>query len=192
MRQITATTAELQKFSFRISLFFLFIYLTPFFYFWGESFILECKVFLSLKRIEIFWHSSVNYIIFFLFVIVGIAIHELIHGVCFSLFCSKGLKSISFGVIKFPLVFYTHCKEPINRIGFWIGTLAPAFLLGLVPAAIGLYKGSFALVAYGFVFSALAAADLLIVYKAKGLTKWSRIIDNSEGIGIFIIDETGR
>ena len=51
----------------------------------------------------------------FILVIVGIVVHELIHGITWACYAKSGWKSISFGVMWKLLTPYCHCDEPMYR-----------------------------------------------------------------------------
>ncbi|MBK7649579.1 MAG: DUF3267 domain-containing protein [Flammeovirgaceae bacterium] len=130
----------------------------------------------------------VGYVILVVAFIFGIVLHELIHGLCFAFFCKKGFKSIRFGIRKNPLVFYTHCAEPLKRIPFWIGTLAPCAILGIIPTLIGQTIGSLGLIVFGFLFTAFSVGDIYLVWEAGVLKKTDVVLDDPENIGFMIVD----
>jgi len=121
--------------------------------------------------------------------IIGILLHELIHGVAFSFFCKNGFKSITFGYSKKDMVLFTHCKEPLNRIGFWIGSLSPLILLGLIPAVVGILLGRIDFIVFGFIFSSISVGDIYIVINTRWLSNRATVIDDPDSIGITVMDE---
>ncbi len=74
--------------------------------------------------------------------LLGVVIHELIHGIGWSFFCKSGWKAISFGIIWKYLTPYCTCSEPLNYKAYIIGGLLPTIILGLVPYIIALVIAS--------------------------------------------------
>lgn len=93
----------------------------------------------------------------------GIVLHELIHGITWSLFASKGFKSIRFGVMWKMLTPYCHCKEPLKVSHYILGAIMPAILLGIIPAIIAIFTGSPGLLLFAMFFTMAAAGDFMIV-----------------------------
>ena len=77
-----------------------------------------------------FQFGVVNFIII---LIVSLLIHELIHGITWSIYCEDKLKSIKFGFNLSGLMPYAHCKEPLSKKGYMIGALMPFLILGIIP-----------------------------------------------------------
>ena len=75
--------------------------------------------------------SSKNFAYLGALLVICIPIHELIHGIAWSLFCKEGWRSIGFGVMWEYLTPYCHCKEPLSFKGYIFGGLAPFIVLGV-------------------------------------------------------------
>lgn len=91
-------------------------------------------------------------------------IHELIHGIAWSLFCEKKWKSVQFGIIWKMLTPYCSCLEPLSWFPYLIGALAPCMILGIFPYIIAFISGN-SLVLWFAVFNiAAASGDLMVVY----------------------------
>lgn len=111
--------------------------------------------------LAISWQGS---LLFFLSFIVGIVLHELIHGFVFGLFAKSGFKSIRFGFLREYLTPYCHCTEPLKVKHYFIGALLPALLLGLVPIVVSFFTGSLFWLIYGIIFFSAAAGDFMVVW----------------------------
>ncbi|RNC65872.1 DUF3267 domain-containing protein [Proteiniphilum sp. X52] len=120
----------------------------PFYFIWGSAFSLSLQ----------------QSLLFMLLLVVGIIIHELIHGFFFGLFAKNGFKSIRFGVMWQTLTPYCHCKEPLKIKHYFLGALMPALLLGVVPVVISLFNGSGLLLILGVFFTGAAAGDFMVVW----------------------------
>ncbi len=95
--------------------------------------------------------------------ILGIIVHELIHGIIWALFAKGGFKSIKFGILWKMLTPYCHCKEPLKVRHYIIGAIAPAIILGLVPSILAIINGHAGLLLFGMFFIMAAGGDLLII-----------------------------
>lgn len=95
--------------------------------------------------------------------LIGIVIHELIHGLVWSFFCKDGLHSIHFGFQLKTITPYCHCAQPLNKGGYIAGTLAPAMVLGLMPVLLSLVFPSINLMLFGAMNLAAAVGDFAIV-----------------------------
>lgn len=69
---------------------------------------------------------------------VTIFVHEILHGVGWSIGTDKGWKNIYIGIMWDSLTPYCHCKEPLVPGKYLFGGLLPFLVLG-----IGLYAAAF-------------------------------------------------
>jgi hypothetical protein len=121
---------------------------------------------------------------FFLFVYInGIILHELLHGIVFSIYAKKGYKSVKFGVLWEFLTPYCHCKEPLKIREYIIAALAPTVVLGLVPSIISLFTGNIELLLFGILFFAAGAGDLMLVSSILREKESTLIYDLPDEIG---------
>ena len=114
-----------------------------------------------LLDINVFWRLIVFLIGFFILIII----HEMIHGITWSLFTEKGWKSISFGFITKYMTAYCTCDEPLQKNQYIIGGLMPTIILGIIPAAIAIFNGSVTLFAIGAIMTLAGGGDLTIIMK---------------------------
>lgn len=80
------------------------IYGIPYYFIWGNGFTKE-----GLKE-SVASTSPWYFLLVVLFFMVGIVLHELIHGLTWARYTSHGFKSIKFGVLWKMLTPYCHCK----------------------------------------------------------------------------------
>lgn len=121
----------------------------------------------------------------FLF-LVGIVLHELIHGFFFGLFAKNGFKSIRFGVMWQLFTPYCHCKEPLKIKHYFLGALMPALLLGVIPAVISLFNGSSMLLLLGIIFTGAAAGDFMVVWLLRKEHPDTYVQDHPSEAGCFV------
>ena len=103
----------------------------------------------------------VAYLLFFAFIVV----HELIHGITWSLFAKNGWRSIKFGFIWKYLTPYCHCSEPMKKREVIIGGLMPTVVLGIIPAIIAIISGSAWLMLTAVLMIYGGGGDILMAYK---------------------------
>jgi hypothetical protein len=103
-------------------------------------------------------------LIFFGAYLVLVVVHELIHGVSWSLFAEHHWKDIAFGFMKQYMTPYCSCRVPLSKGQYIFGALMPLILLGIVPMLVGILIGSWLITLLGIVMADAAAGDILIVW----------------------------
>lgn len=83
--------------------------------------------------------DSVGFLVLFAILVV---LHELIHGIFWSIFAKNHLKSIEFGFIASSLTPYCCCKDMLTKSQYIIGGIMPTVILGIIPAVISIFTGS--------------------------------------------------
>lgn len=130
-----------------------------------------------------------NLPIFFLTFVLGIIIHELIHGFAWMLAGKKPFSAIKFGFQVSSLTPYAHCKEPLYVNAYRIGTLMPGLLLGIFPALVSIIIGNGWLMAFGIVFIVAAGGDFLILWLIRNVSSNQLVEDHPSQAGCYILDE---
>ena len=117
--------------------------------------------------------SSLWWLVFFPVFFLLTAVHEFIHGLTWSRFCSKGFDSIAFGVIWSALTPYCTCSEPLRRDQYILGGAMPTLILGIGLAAISIVLAQPFLMLLAVTMVLAGGGDLLIIakilcYRPKG------------------------
>ena len=164
------------------------LYVVPFYLFWKEKFTLR---YLKELLIGIELNYNILIIIFIVIatIIIGIILHELIHGVTWAIFAKNGFKSIKFGILLKMLTPYCHCKEPLKVKQYVIGAIMPSIILGLLPAILAISLGNVILLAFGTLFTVVAFGDFMIIYLLKSENKDSYVLDHPSEAGYDILRE---
>jgi len=136
-----------------------------------------------------FADSPWSLLLFFVVFMVGIVVHELIHGITWSFFAPNGWKSISFGVIWKMITPYCHCDEPLRRGAYLWGAMMPCLLLGILPAVISLFTGSLLLLIWGIFFIAAAAGDIWMSWLLLKEKPGCLVLDHPNEAGFYILEE---
>lgn len=145
----------------------------PYFLIWGYNY----------ERPENF---NSFFLLFILCFLVGVVIHELIHGITFAAFAKSGFKSIRFGVMWKMITPYCNCKESLKIKHYIIGALMPGIVLGLIPAILAVVFGSYFLLLVGVVFTIAASGDVLIVWSLRKENKNDYVLDHPSEAGCIV------
>lgn len=141
------------------------------------------------KLIEVMDQFRTNYLMFMGALIVGIVVHELIHGLTWAKFAKTGFKSISFGVMWKMLTPYCHCSEPLKISHYSIGALMPLIVLGLVPSIAAICLKSLFWLTMGVIFIAAAAGDIMIVWNLRKEKPENMVLDHPTEAGYLVYEE---
>jgi len=104
-------------------------------------------------------------LLFLLFDIVLVVLHEAVHGITWALFAKNHFRSIEFGIMKELLTPYCTCSEPLKKGQYILGTLMPLFVVGLVPSAIAILLSRYWLLLVGVVMIIGAGGDIIISFR---------------------------
>ena len=125
-----------------------------------------------------------------LYLLFGLIMHEVVHGVTFALLIKDyRFKHIRFGFKWKYLMPFCHCDKPMKKADYVVGALMPLLLLGILPALSGICFHCFEGVLFGIVFSAVAAGDLMVVWKTRKISEESLIMDNPEEVGFIVYEK---
>ncbi len=141
----------------------------------------------SFKGISIFSDSEFVYYLFIPLLIVGISVHEILHGLVFVIFSKIKFIDLKFGFKLSAFTFYAHCKKPV-RLGLYkLSTVTPAVLLGVIPFIISILINSFMLFVWGVFFTITAAGDFLILWLLKGVENNTFVEDHPSRLGCIVL-----
>lgn len=148
----------------------------PYYLIWG----LESK---PLFGTDNFWISGFMPIVLML---IGVALHELVHGIFFAAYAEQGFRSVRFGFMKKYLAPYAHCKEPLKIKNYVVALLAPLILVGIIPALAGVYFGSALITFVGVVLCTGATGDLMIYQLIRKENPENYVQDHPTEAGYYI------
>ncbi|MDF2474800.1 MAG: hypothetical protein K0S24_283 [Sphingobacterium sp.] len=157
------------------------LYTLPFYLIWGRN----ENPFVFIKNIlEITSLSSA--LLGVLVVVIGVVVHELIHGITWSCYTKNGFRSIKFGILMKMLTPYCHCKEPLRVRQYIIGALMPSIILGIIPIMYAWYSGNIHILLFAIFFTVSAAGDFMIVQLIWREDMRSLVLDHPSEAGCFI------
>ncbi|MBQ7743108.1 MAG: DUF3267 domain-containing protein [Bacteroidaceae bacterium] len=180
-RKVSINIGKANLFALAIMLVSAIVFLVPFFMIWSGR-----------KPIGDLLGGAWHWGIVFALMIVGIVVHELIHGITWACYAKSGWKSISFGVMWKMLTPYCHCDEPMRIPGYMMGAIMPCIVLGVLPAIVALFIGSLPLLAWGIFFIAAAAGDIWMTWLLTKEDRHSLVLDHPSEAGFYIIEEPGE
>ena len=124
----------------------------------------------------------------FLFLVLSIILHELIHGIFFMIFSKNKIKSIKFGIMPADKLFtpYCHCKEQLKIWHYKISVMMPLIILGIVPAIVSIITGNLSIFIFGIVLTSAGCGDLLIFLKLMKEKKNNYVYDHPSEAGYYV------
>jgi Putative zincin peptidase len=164
------------------------LYVVPYYLIWNQEVSIHAlkKVVAESELLE----NTFSYSFSLLFImILGVIVHELIHGITFSFFTKSGFKAIKFGIAWKMLTPYCHCKEPLLVKHYIIGGIMPAIILGFLPFIYSLLSGNLLWLAFAIFFTVAAIGDFYIIFILRKEDKNSMVLDHPSEVGCFIYRE---
>lgn len=149
--------------------------------------ILQFALFLGLHNAEAL-EPSWNAFILIAVTLLGIVVHELIHGLSWMLTAHKPLSAVKFGFQLQTLTPYAHLKEPVEVNAYRIATFMPGFLLGIVPFILSLLLADGNLFWFSLFHTSAAGGDWLILWLIRDVKAGSLVEDHPTNAGCYVIE----
>lgn len=127
-----------------------------------------------------------NVPIFVLVFVLGIVLHEGLHGLMWAIFAPNGLKSIKFGIKWLYLTPYCHCNQPMKRNHYLLGGAMPGLLMGVIPLIIGFATANSWLTVLGVIFTGAAGGDFILIVRLLKIDRECTIEDHPNEIGFIV------
>ena len=131
-----------------------------------------------------FSYSVTDSLLFILFLVLGIVVHELIHGITWMLLTHKGFSHLSFGFL--PGGVYCHIDVPMPKRHYVIGALMPLLLEGIIPTLVAFCIGSTFWLLMGIVFIVSAIGDIMIVWSIRKEPSDVLVYDHPSEAGCYV------
>jgi hypothetical protein len=129
-----------------------------------------------------------NVTVLLLVVLLGIVLHELIHGITWAVFGRKPFSAISFGFQWKTLTPYAHLKEPVEVNAYRLGAFMPGFVLGILVYLLGLALGNGDLFWFGLIHTAAAGGDWLVLWMIRNVKRGQLVEDHPTQAGCYVIE----
>lgn len=124
----------------------------------------------------------------FLAVVVGIVIHELIHGVTWMIAGRKPASAIKFGFQWKSFTPYAHLKESVEVNAYRIGTFMPGFILGILAYILSLLFADGNLFWFSLIHTSAASGDWIILWLIRRVQAGSLVEDHPTNAGCYVLE----
>ena len=129
-----------------------------------------------------------NFMLLIAIVLLGVVVHELIHGIAWVLFGRKPFSAIKFGFQWKTLTPYAHLKEPVEVNGYRIGAFMPGFILGILTYILSVLLGDGNLFWFSMVHTAASGGDWLILWLIRNVKAGMQVEDHPTNAGCYVIE----
>jgi hypothetical protein len=116
--------------------------------------------------------------------LLGIVVHELIHGFTWMWATHSGFKHLRFGLMTGAV--YCHIDVPMRKRAYVAGALMPLILLGLLPYLVSIFIGSLWLMLFGTLLSSAAMGDVMIVWVIRHESPDTLVYDHPSEAGCLV------
>ncbi|MGZ9235175.1 MAG: DUF3267 domain-containing protein [Anaerolineales bacterium] len=138
----------------------------------------------GIEKLGTIWDFTLLIVV----VLVGILVHELIHGISWMIFGRKPFSGIKFGFQWKTLTPYAHLKEPVEVNAYRIGGFMPSFILGILPYVLSLLFGDGNLFWFSLIHTAAAGGDWLILWLIRNVKSGMLVEDHPTHAGCYVLE----
>lgn len=131
---------------------------------------------------------SITY--FFLGIIGYLILHELCHGLGYTLFV-KEKRNIKYGIVLEKGVFYAMCQEEISKMGILVSLLMPILVLTVFSSIFAIIFSIPVLMIYSILNFVGAIGDIVLLFLLIRLPKDVTYMDFDNMIGAYFISKNG-
>ncbi|MGD9976306.1 MAG: DUF3267 domain-containing protein [Bacteroidales bacterium] len=124
--------------------------------------------------------------------VIGVILHEGLHGSVWAIFAKNGLKSIRFGIKWAYLTPYSHCNEPLRRNRYIAGGIMPALITGIIPSVLAIIFSWGWLLWLGVFFTGAAGGDFMVLFRLLRFDKNLFIQDHPDEVGFIALKLKGK
>ncbi|MBO4752035.1 MAG: DUF3267 domain-containing protein [Bacteroidales bacterium] len=130
------------------------------------------------------WNGMENALWMFVAIVVGIVVHELIHGLTWMAVTRQSFKHLSFGTMSGAV--YCHIDVPMKKRPYIIGAVMPLLLLGVIPTVVSMVVGSTFWLVFGVIFIVCAIGDIMIMWIIRREPSDTLIYDHPTEAGCVV------
>lgn len=149
--------------------------------------ILQFVVFIGLHGIDNL-KPSWNTLLLIAAILLGVVIHELIHGLGWVIFGRKPFSAIKFGFQWKTFTPYAHLKEPVEVNAYRLGAFLPGFILGILTYFLSLILGSGDLFWFSLIHTSAAGGDWLILWLIRSVKTGMQVEDHPTNAGCYVLE----
>jgi hypothetical protein len=129
-----------------------------------------------------------NFALLFFIVLLGVVLHELVHGITWVIFGRKPFSAIKFGFQWKTLTPYAHLKEPVEVNAYRIGAFLPGFILGILVYVLSLGLGDGNLFWFSLIHTSSSGGDWLILWLIRNVKSGMEVEDHPTNAGCYVIE----
>lgn len=129
-----------------------------------------------------------GFAVLILLVLLGVVVHEFIHGISWMIFGHKPFSAIKFGFQWKTFTPYAHLKEPVEVNAYRLGAFMPGFILGILVYLLSLALGDGNLLWFSLVHTAAAGGDWLILWLIRDVKPGVQVEDHPTNAGCYVIE----
>lgn len=149
--------------------------------------IVQFVLFLMIHEAEAL-NVTWNYILLIALVLLGVVVHELLHGIGWVLFGRKPFSAVKFGFQWKTLTPYAHLTEPVEVNAYRIGAFLPGFVLGILVYVLSLLLGDGNLFWFSLVHTSAAGGDWLILWLLREAKSGALVEDHPTNAGCYVLE----
>jgi len=131
-----------------------------------------------------------NFYLVLIILIMGVLLHELLHGLTWMWLGKKSPDSIHYGMNLKALSPYAHCREPLNIRAYRWGAAMPGLILGILPALLGILTGNGLIMLFGLLFTVAAGGDALVLWTLRKENSLEWVLDHPFRAGCIVIESS--
>ncbi|MBR9978174.1 MAG: DUF3267 domain-containing protein [Bacteroidetes bacterium] len=120
--------------------------------------------------------------------LVGILVHEAIHGLTWKISTGKPFGVITFGFDWKTITPYAHCSEAMPVNDYRLGAVMPLIVLGIVPSLFAIAGGQGGLMVFGLFFTFAAGGDMLILWLLRDVSPPALVEDHPSQAGCYVLE----
>ena len=149
--------------------------------------ILQFGIFIMLHGISGL-RTTWNFAFLVVLVLLGVIVHELIHGLAWVIFGRKPFSALKFGFQWKSLTPYAHLKDPVDVNAYRIGAFLPGLLLGIFVYMLSLILGDGNLFWFSLIHTSASGGDWLILWLIRNVKRGTLVEDHPTNAGCYVIE----
>jgi hypothetical protein len=121
-------------------------------------------------------------------ILLGVVVHEFIHGITWVIIGRKPFSAIKFGFQWKTFTPYAHLKEAVEVNAYRLGAFLPGFILGILTYMLSLLLGSGDLLWFSLVHTSAAGGDWLILWIIRNVKVGMQVEDHPTNAGCYVLE----
>jgi hypothetical protein len=121
-------------------------------------------------------------------VLLGVVVHEMIHGISWVIFGRKSFSAVRFGIQWKTFTPYAHLTEPVEVNAYRLGAFMPGFVLGILTYSLSLVLGNGDLFWFSLVHTSAAGGDWLVLWLIRHVKAGLQVEDHPTQAGCYVLE----